>query len=550
MRSGGSARRGFRAAVSVAVAATLVGVALAAGCGSGGGSTNDGGMDGTVASCGTNSTLCGGSCVTTATDNANCGACGTVCSTGTVCSQGKCGTSCGGGTTLCGSSCADTKVDPSNCGACNAKCATNEVCTNGACGLTCGSGQTLCGGDSSAPFCANEKTDNANCGGCGIVCGAGQVCQNGACSDSCAAADGGVETLCTPDAGAPYCANTSSDNMNCGTCGVACPGGTLCADGSCTNSCPSEDGGVLTLCTPDGGAPYCTDTTSDPNNCGSCGFTCGASVACVSGVCASCAWNVTAYTWPITIHPSNYFGGIAFDRNCNILACGGFSTNLYSISKATGTVTVAATGFTGSTAINGVVYRSSDDTVYVVTDGSAQLFKIVSGTPQLIMSLPATINDIAVVPAGFGTYGGELIGVSTNADVYILDTTAKTATSIGTTSGILSDIVMAPDGSLAYIANNSNGKVQTMTSAGVFTDLVTGITSVDGLAIDAVGANLYATMSYDSVQKIDIATKSATSYVASVSVDPGYYVTGMKYDAAGHLFVVTTASSNAVLNHY
>ncbi len=539
----------LRQMTGAAAAAMILGLALAAGCSGDTGGTNDAGGDATVAGCGANSTLCGGVCVSTANDNANCGACANACGAGTVCSQGKCGTSCGGGTKLCGSSCADTQVDPANCGACGTKCAGGQVCSGGTCGSTCAAGQTLCGADAGAPYCASTKTDNANCGTCGVACGAGQVCQNGACANSCASADGGVEALCTPDGGAPYCASTDSDNQNCGACGVVCPGGTLCDKGACTNSCPSEDGGTLTLCNADGGVPYCTDTSSDPNNCGACGASCG-TAACVGGACNTCSWNVASYTWPITVHPSNYFGAIRFDGNCNILVSGGYNANLYSVSKTNGAVSTAVTGFSGSTAVNGIVYRPSDDTVYVATDLSPQLFKIVNGASVLVMALPAIINDIALAPPGFGAYGDQLIGASYDGNVYAIDPVAKTATSIGSTSGILSSVVMAPDGSVAYLANNGGGKVQTMTAAGTFADLVTGLTSVDGLAIDGSGASLYATVNYDAIDKIDIANKSAASYVPTIALDNGYYVTGMIVDGQGHLIVKTSVSANAVLNHY
>jgi len=50
---------------------------------------------------------------------------------------------------------------------------------------------------------------------------------------SCPALDGGASTLCTPDAGSPYCANTTSDTNNCGGCGVVCASTQVCTNGAC-----------------------------------------------------------------------------------------------------------------------------------------------------------------------------------------------------------------------------------------------------------------------------------------------------------------------------
>jgi hypothetical protein len=281
----GPKRRGWAAGFGAAAVALAASVVLSAGCSGGSTSTtSDGG------SCGANSTLCGGSCVSLQTDNANCGACGTACSAGEVCSQGKCGTSCGGGTTLCGTSCADTKNDPNHCGGCGTKCSAGQVCSNGSCGTTCGTDQTFCGGDGGTPYCASTKTDNANCGGCGVTCGTGQVCVDSACSNSCggdsdAGTEGGPETLCKPDGGTPYCANTQSDNANCGGCGVTCAAQEVCSGGHCQSSCVQGQ----TLCTPDGGAPYCASTQTDSQNCNACGNVCpgatNATAGCSAGAC-------------------------------------------------------------------------------------------------------------------------------------------------------------------------------------------------------------------------------------------------------------------------
>ena len=95
-------------------------------------------------------------------------------------------------------------------------------------------------------------------------------------------------TLCTAlDGGVSYCANTQTDNANCGTCGNVCGGGTACWDGVCAVTCSAG----ATLCSFDGGPGYCASLQNDNNNCGSCGNRCVASVtgvnSCRNG---SCVW--------------------------------------------------------------------------------------------------------------------------------------------------------------------------------------------------------------------------------------------------------------------
>jgi len=69
--------------------------------------------------------------------------------------------------------------------------------------------------------------------------------EGGLCTLTCAAF-----TKCTPATGAPYCANTATDNSNCGTCGHACAAGEVCSGGACAITCA----GIAT-CTPTGAAP-------------------------------------------------------------------------------------------------------------------------------------------------------------------------------------------------------------------------------------------------------------------------------------------------------
>lgn len=113
---------------------------------------------------------------------------------------------CPTGQSRCGGQCVDTASDRANCGGCANACGQAQVCSSGVCTLSCPTGQNACGG-----VCANFRTDLQNCGACDRRCPAGQVCSDGACTTTCAAdlatcsapTDGGV-----PDGGgATFCAD-------------------------------------------------------------------------------------------------------------------------------------------------------------------------------------------------------------------------------------------------------------------------------------------------------------------------------------------------------
>src|SRR6185295_3305876 len=86
-----------------------------------------------VATCeGAVGTLCDGTCVDLATDNANCGACGNDCPQGTACRASHCDATCPPGQIPCGGVCLDPSADPENCGACGNVCSTG-ICRAGEC---------------------------------------------------------------------------------------------------------------------------------------------------------------------------------------------------------------------------------------------------------------------------------------------------------------------------------------------------------------------------------------------------------------------------------
>ncbi len=81
--------------------------------------------------------LCGVGCVDLASDENNCGTCGTVCDVNRSCVSGSC--TCAEGYTECGTECVNTAIDVQHCGGCNTPC-TGE-CSGGTCqASTCTSG--------------------------------------------------------------------------------------------------------------------------------------------------------------------------------------------------------------------------------------------------------------------------------------------------------------------------------------------------------------------------------------------------------------------------
>jgi len=126
---------------------------------------------------------CDGTCISTTTDNANCGTCGNVCAAGTTCLNGTCSVplSCPPPLLHCGT-CVDPLNDGRNCGACFVACATNEYCSGGTCVPS-----EPCGPECEPSSCPGVDLwwDSANCGTCGNVCPPKTACAWGTCEGIC-----------------------------------------------------------------------------------------------------------------------------------------------------------------------------------------------------------------------------------------------------------------------------------------------------------------------------------------------------------------------------
>src|SRR5262249_15324927 len=101
-------------------------------------------------------------------------------------------------------------------------------------------------------------------------------------------------TCCTPTGAAAFCTNTSTDANNCGACGKVCPtANPNCCASACTNTGKDANncgscGNKCPTANPNCCAGKCTNTQTDANNCGACGNVCPtATPKCTAGKCTT-----------------------------------------------------------------------------------------------------------------------------------------------------------------------------------------------------------------------------------------------------------------------
>jgi hypothetical protein len=109
--------------------------------------------------------------------------------------------------------------------------------------------------------CIDLQTHAGHCGACGMACPTGIDCVAGICD--CPAGT----TACTET-----CSDTMTDPLNCGGCGNDCNGGA-CVDGMC-DCAPTELN-----------CGACVDPMNDDLHCGDCDQPCPLGESCQSGMC-------------------------------------------------------------------------------------------------------------------------------------------------------------------------------------------------------------------------------------------------------------------------
>lgn len=246
-----------------------------------------------------------------ATDDNNCGRCGTSCddlpnTEQTVCESGVCTIeSCATGYGNCDGSLAngcetDTQNSVAHCGTCGNTCSSINgapYCAAGTCNISCRANFGDC---TPSPGCETNLTDQANCGGCGNILPDAYDC-------TVSAVEHTVSTSCGPSGSAYVChvqcqndygdcnglgpdgceASFATDINNCGRCGEQCSTSRFnvqsvngCSAGHCLFTCFGGWGDC------DGNAfNGCETNLNSPDNCGTCGMVCSPGQACNAGTC-------------------------------------------------------------------------------------------------------------------------------------------------------------------------------------------------------------------------------------------------------------------------
>jgi hypothetical protein len=192
----------------------------------------------------------------------------------------------------------DTSTDVSHCGRCGVACPdvanAAPYCSSGNCTFACIGDFADCDGDPSNGCEVDLSTSVSSCGSCGVPCpdvaNAAPSCSGEQCSFTCNLGFGD----CDGDPSNGYEADSSTDVLNCDSCGASCPNvanaASSCSRGQCgftcnlgfgdcdgdpSNGCKVDTSADVSHC---GSCTPCPDVANAVSSCsgGQCGFTCNA----------------------------------------------------------------------------------------------------------------------------------------------------------------------------------------------------------------------------------------------------------------------------------
>ncbi len=276
----------------------------------------------------------------------------------------------------------------------------------------------------------------------------------------------------------------------------------------------------------------------------------------------------------IATGPTVGYGDLEFDRLGAFLlsasAPGSSPTNfLFSVSRDIGSLTTLASPVGDGEDLLGLAYDPFSETIYVGSVDGNLYRRDSDGTVELLVADVTGSGDallgLEIAPLGFGGFGGQLVATTDGGEVWAIDPANPTSpvcivtitssdhglcgTMLPGSPAILPDLVFASDGTL-YVLDNGNddpspARVLTVTAAGAVNDLgVSGqLGRPDGIEIDEGGDRLFlATAKAGGDQVVAVGPLSGAPVVtplANVSIDDGFFPTGIVYDRLGRVVLRT-----------
>lgn len=255
----------------------------------------------------------------------------------------------------------------------------------------------------------------------------------------------------------------------------------------------------------------------------------------------TCAFDTSLL--PLNVHFGNHFGDFDFDGDCNLQVSGAFNNSLVEVDGTTGAVTTRVAAFPNIGAVTSVAFRPSDGLTYVATDSSPRLFAVADDDSFVeVMVFPTLMNSIALIPEGFGAYGGQFVGAGLDGQIWIIDPDNASAVALtNMNDNIVSDAMIDPATNIGY-AVTQNGNVRTFDAAGGSAVFVGGLFGIDGITVDPGAALYLAEPNSQSIIRIDIATLAQQSYAGQV-FDGGYYTSGILFDAGGNVLTKVSGAN-------
>lgn len=214
------------------------------------------------------------------------------------------------------------------------------------------------------------------------------------------------------------------------------------------------------------------------------------------------------------------FGGLTTDASGNVYVAGGYSTSVAVFDGTSHSIFGAAVPEgTLSTEVVG-------DTLYVGAQVFGRVYESSISSPgfSLVGSLPVAggsdnhgIEDIALAPAGFGSFGGQLI-VGTHSDGLWAMSTAGVATPIA--GGSFTSLEFDSNGNL-FAVRHANSDLVTVSPSGTVSLFASGFQS-EGLAIHPSG-DMYAISSKSKAIFKITSAGAVSTFATDVSADFGFF---------------------------